>query len=107
MSHGPVDIFAAKDGRVLLIQVKSGSARAKKSELRLLLRWAKAFDARAEVWSFKKGGKLTKLVVRRRENMKSILVRAPQSRLQGDPSIDLTPTIEFQAGGAMVTSLPA
>ena len=27
-SHGAVDVFAAKDGRVLLLQVKSGKARA-------------------------------------------------------------------------------
>ncbi|MHB8566707.1 MAG: hypothetical protein ACYC7D_08165 [Nitrososphaerales archaeon] len=63
MSHGPVDIFAAKSGRILLIQVKSGSARAKKIELQMLKKWAVAFDARAEVWSFKKG-KLEKYIVR-------------------------------------------
>ena len=56
MSHGPVDIFAAKAGRILLIQVKSGSARVKKHELKLLKKWAAAFDAEAQVWSFKKRG---------------------------------------------------
>lgn len=64
MSHGPVDVFAAKGGRILLIQVKSGSAVAKKIELDLLKKWAIAFDAMAEVWSFKRRGKLEKLVIR-------------------------------------------
>ncbi len=67
MSHGPVDVFAAKKGRVLLIQVKSGSARAKKTELQMLRSWAEAFDAQAEVWSFKKRGRLEKLPVRAKE----------------------------------------
>ncbi len=64
MSHGPVDVFAAKGGKILLIQVKSGSARAKKSELEVLKKWAVAFDARAEVWSYKGRGKLERTVVR-------------------------------------------
>jgi Holliday junction resolvase len=64
MSHGPVDIFAAKAGRILLIQVKSGSSRVKKHELKLLKKWAAAFDAEAQVWSFKKHGELVKVTVK-------------------------------------------
>jgi Holliday junction resolvase len=52
-SHSPVDLFAAKEGRCLLVQVKSGSARIKKPELTELVKWALAFNADAEVWSFK------------------------------------------------------
>ena len=59
-SHSPVDIFAAKGGRVLLVQVKSGQARVKKEELMELVKWAEAFDADAEVWHFKGRGNLEK-----------------------------------------------
>jgi len=59
-SHSPVDIFAAKDGRVMLIQVKSGKARVKSDELRELVKWALAFNADAEVWHFKGRGNLQK-----------------------------------------------
>jgi hypothetical protein len=63
MSHGPVDVFAAKAGKVLLIQVKSGSSRMRKGELGLLKSYALAFNADAEVWSFRKRGKIQKLTV--------------------------------------------
>jgi Holliday junction resolvase len=53
-SHGPVDIFAGKEGKILLVQVKSGKARVKKEELRNLILWAENFNAVAEVWHFKK-----------------------------------------------------
>ncbi len=79
MSNCPVDVFAAKNGNVLLIQVKSGSARIKKLELDLLKKWAEAFDARAEVWSFRKRGKLEKKVVRSQEFKKS---RRLESKLE-------------------------
>jgi Holliday junction resolvase len=59
-SHSPVDIFAAKEGRVLLVQVKRGTARVKKDELTELVKWAEAFRADAEVWHFKGRGKLEK-----------------------------------------------
>jgi Holliday junction resolvase len=59
-SHSPVDIFAAKEGRVLLVQVKNGQARVKAEELRELVKWAEAFDADAEVWHFKGRGNLVK-----------------------------------------------
>lgn len=60
MSHGPIDIFAAKEGRVLLIQVKSGKGRLTKQEAEDILRWSKAFAAVGEVWFFKKRGPLVK-----------------------------------------------
>ena len=52
-SHSPVDLFAARKGKCLLVQVKSGSARMKKPELTELVKWAVAFGADAEVWSFR------------------------------------------------------
>ncbi len=61
-SHSPVDIFAGKGGRLILIQVKSGSAKLTKDELMELKAWAEAFGGEAEVWFFKKGG----IVVRKK-----------------------------------------
>ncbi len=52
-SHSPVDLFAAKKGKVLLVQVKNGSARVKKVEMTELVKWAVHFDADAEVWFFR------------------------------------------------------
>ena len=60
MSHGPIDIFAAKRGRVLLIQVKSGKGRLTEQEAVEVCRWSKAFGAVGEVWFFKKRGGLVK-----------------------------------------------
>ena len=65
MSHGPVDLIAAKYGKILLIQVKSGSSRMKRPELELLIRWAQHFNASAEIWYYKKRGKLQKHSVRK------------------------------------------
>ncbi len=59
-SHGAVDVFAAKGGMILLIQVKSGKARVKKGELEELVQWAKNSNGQAEVWHFKDGGKVEK-----------------------------------------------
>jgi len=64
MSHGPVDVFAAKNGNMLVIQVKSGSSRMKKKDVETFVRWAEAFNANGEIWYFKKRGKLQRLVVR-------------------------------------------
>ncbi len=61
-SHGAVDVFAAKGGRVLLIQVKSGKARATKEELEELVNWGRSANGDAEVWYYKGRGE----VVRRR-----------------------------------------
>lgn len=54
-SHGPVDIFAGRNGSVLMVQVKSGKARASKAEKEILKIWGKAFRGRVEVWRFRKG----------------------------------------------------
>ena len=59
-SHGPVDVFAAKGGRILLVQVKGGKARMKSDEAKELVKWAAAFNADAEIWHFKGRGNLLK-----------------------------------------------
>ena len=55
-SHGAVDVFAAKGGKLLLIQVKSGSARIDKKELESLVDWGRNANGDAEVWHFRDGG---------------------------------------------------
>jgi len=59
-SHSPVDIFAAKLGVTLLVQVKSRKARMKAQEAKELVKWAEAFNANAEIWHFKGRGHLEK-----------------------------------------------
>ncbi len=59
-SHGAVDVIAAKAGKILLIQVKSGKARIKKDELKELVRWAEAFDGEGQVWHFRGRGNTQK-----------------------------------------------
>ncbi|QQG49410.1 MAG: hypothetical protein HY247_03660 [archaeon] len=59
-SHGAVDVFAAKGGKMLLVQVKSGRARVQKAELEELVEWGRSSNGDAEVWHFRKGGKLEK-----------------------------------------------
>jgi len=59
-SHGAVDVFAAKDGRMLLLQVKSGRARATKEELEELVKWGRSSNGDAEVWYYKGRGKVVK-----------------------------------------------
>lgn len=59
-SHSPVDVFAGKGGKVLLVQVKSGRSRVSGDEMKELIRWAEAFNANAEVWHFKGRGNLLK-----------------------------------------------
>jgi len=51
-SHGPVDVFAAKNGKVRMIQVKSGRGRLKPGDRETLKRWAQAFAGTVEVWYF-------------------------------------------------------
>lgn len=62
-SHGPVDIFAGKNGQTLLIQVKSGKGRMSESDIGILKEWAKAYSGRAELWHFDKRKGLKKLLV--------------------------------------------
>lgn len=57
-SHGAVDVFAARGGKMLLVQVKSGRARVKKEELEELIDWGRNSNGDAEVWYFKKRGEL-------------------------------------------------
>lgn len=61
-SHGAVDVFAAKEGRILLVQVKRGKARATREELEELASWGRSANGDAEVWYYKRRGE----VVRRR-----------------------------------------
>jgi len=51
-SHGPVDVFAGKDGMVRMIQVKSGRARLRPGDREILKLWAQAYAGVAEVWYF-------------------------------------------------------
>ena len=53
-SHGPVDVFAGKDGMVRMIQVKSGRARLRCLDRDVLKLWAQAYAGVAEVWYFGK-----------------------------------------------------
>lgn len=85
MSHGPVDIIAARRGRVRLIQVKSGSARITKEELKLLKAWARAFNADAELWSFRERGQLKMTVVLKHTVRRTAL---PRVRLEAVPQPD-------------------
>ena len=64
-SHGPVDLFAAKKGRILLIQVKSGSARVRRGDLEQLIEWGRNFDCDVEVWHFKGRGVIQKRRIHR------------------------------------------
>ena len=59
-SHGAVDVFAAKDGRILLVQVKSGRGRATKEELEELVEWGRNSNGDAEVWYYKGRGEVVK-----------------------------------------------
>ena len=58
--QGPIDVIAGKDGRTVLVQVKSGMARATRSELELMVNWGRAFNADAEVWYFRGRGRVIK-----------------------------------------------
>jgi len=53
-SHGPVDVFAGKNGLVRMIQVKSGQARLRPGDRETLKLWAQAYAGIAEVWYFGK-----------------------------------------------------
>jgi Holliday junction resolvase len=66
-SHSPVDVFAARRGVTLLIQVKNGKARMKAEEAKELVKWAEAFNADAEIWHFKGRGRLEKRRLRARK----------------------------------------
>lgn len=46
---GPIDVIAAKDGRVALIQVKSGTAKVTVTEAETIVKWARDFNADGEI----------------------------------------------------------
>ena len=62
-SHGPVDIFAGRNGQVLMVQVKSGAGRASPEEKETLKLWGAAFRGTVEIWKYRKGKPLEKEVV--------------------------------------------
>ncbi len=62
-SHGPVDIFAGRGGKMLMVQVKSGQGRATEVERKILKLWGEAFHARVEIWRFRKGRPLERETV--------------------------------------------
>jgi Holliday junction resolvase len=82
-SHGPVDIFAGKGGKVLLVQVKGDRAVGERERMELV-RWAKAYGARAEVWHFGRSGIEREVVY---EPMP--LQRAAPPRLSRPPASDI------------------
>ncbi len=62
-SHGPVDIFAGRGGRMLMVQVKSGKGRATDAERKILRSWGEAYHGRVEIWRFRKGKPLERETV--------------------------------------------
>ncbi|MFC1755505.1 hypothetical protein ACFL96_19295 [Thermoproteota archaeon] len=56
-SHSAIDIFACKDGKVLLVQVKSGKARVTEKDRLDLSKWKQESGSSVEIWFFgrKKG----------------------------------------------------
>jgi hypothetical protein len=62
-SHGPVDIFAGRGGKILMVQVKSGQGRATDAERELLKLWGEAYRGTVEIWKFKKGKPLERETV--------------------------------------------
>lgn len=70
-SHGPVDIFAGRNGCVLMVQVKSGKASVSKTERRILRIWGKAFRGRVEIWRFRKGKPLEREIVYDHQDLKA------------------------------------
>lgn len=71
-SHGPVDIFAGREGKVLMVQVKSGKGRVSKTEREKLKLWGQAFRGRVEIWKFRKGKPLDRELVYEYEEIKNV-----------------------------------
>ena len=46
-----------------MVQVKSGKGRASNAERRILMEWGKAYQARVEIWKYKKGKPLERETV--------------------------------------------
>jgi Holliday junction resolvase len=66
-SHSPLDLFAARNGERLLVQVKSGEGHMSDEQTKELIRWAKEFDGSAEVWHYMGREGVEKKVVHRAE----------------------------------------
>ena len=62
-SHGPVDIFAGRDGKILMVQVKSGKGRATDAERRILKLWGEAYRGTVEIWKYRKGKPLERELI--------------------------------------------
>ena len=62
-----MDIFAGRNGQVLMVQVKSGVARASRVEKEILKLWGAAYGGSVEVWRYRKGKPLEKEVVYKRD----------------------------------------
>jgi len=75
MSHGPVDVFAAKDGEILVIQVKSGKARIGRAESVTFVQWAQAFGAMGELWQFRGRKGLERRVLHTNGNSSPLKIR--------------------------------
>ena len=58
-----MDIFAGRNGKVLMVQVKSGTGRASQEEKETLKLWGAAFHGRVEIWRYRKRKDLEKEVV--------------------------------------------
>ncbi|MHB8603569.1 MAG: PDDEXK family nuclease [Nitrosotalea sp.] len=59
-SQGPIDILVANDrGRILAVQVKSGSAKFKLKEMKALCKWAIVFRACPILARYEKGGNIS------------------------------------------------
>ena len=67
-SHGHVDIFAGRAGRILMVQVKSGQGRATNAERKILKLWGEAFRGKVQVWRFRRGKPLERETVYDCEN---------------------------------------
>ena len=51
-SHGAVDIFACKNGKMVFVQVKSGKVRIMEKDRSRLKEWLDASGGQAEIWFF-------------------------------------------------------
>lgn len=71
-SHGAVDIFAGRAGRILMVQVKSGKGRATEAERKTLKLWGEAFHGRVEIWRYRKGKPLQQETVYKHEEAPTV-----------------------------------
>src|SRR5208283_3748142 len=66
---GPIDLFASKRGKLLLVRITRGSAVLSKQDRSELRSWSRTFRAdRAETWFFGKRAVQKEVVYRRRQS---------------------------------------